>query len=402
MGNAFARYDLDLNELLTFRLEKTVTIQVWQVGFVYRLIQLIVVAYVSTSLYFNESWAYVETPMGSVNAWPEDGGFLDHANLGDYAPLSYCANSSFSYAYDASFVMDNPSCETANPYEITTKLPGQLIFTTAFIEVSEIGWACADAPTDTTERTACAIRGGVVTTRGGQQCVCLAKRTVYPVGVDRMSLAFEHAVQASTSGSSFEPLAASSNEPSDPANGVIGGIQSRIVFANGTVVAVDSTDGAAIRMPLAGWLRAAATESTSVVRNVSLDGYNYDLSADYRDPTRFPPFRSSGVALQITIEYDNLNAHDSKPGYDNTQIYAFIRPKVMTAQWAGNGPITHYNSYPSGPAGAQSYDKVFRYRQGVVVSFQTTGRLYKMDWIYFLNSIVAGLVLMGVAKTVGA
>lgn len=137
--------------------------------------------------------------------------------------------------------------------------------------------------------------------------------------------------------------------------------------------------GSAVRLPLEQWLLAAATDDTSSLSNITLDAYNSDLSADYRDANRFPPFRSAGVALQVTIEYNNLNPHDQKPGYDNKEVFAYIRPKATTTQWAGNGPITHYNQYPT--KGGLSYDKVFRYRQGVVVTFRSTGKLYKMDWI---------------------
>lgn len=287
MGNILARYDLDMNELLTFRLEKTVTIQVWQVGLVFRLMQIAVVVYIACMLHFANSWAYNETPMGSVNAWNEQGGFLEHANLADYSSLPYCANASLSYGYDASFVMDSPACEASNPYEVTSKEPGQLIFTTAYIEVREVGWDCGDAATDTAQRAACTTRGGAVSLRASSQCVCLSDRAVYPVGVDRMVLAFEHAMAAATSDSRFYDLAASSNTVPDPDQGKLG-INSHIVFANGTVKNVSS--GVAIRMPLEAWIVAATTEDSSTVRNVTLGGYNV-----------CPPRRYNRVATLVVL-----------------------------------------------------------------------------------------------------
>lgn len=189
MGNPIndflRKYDVDVNELLTFRLEKTVTIQVWQVGLFYRLSQLLVVIYVGVGMHYANTWAYTEAPMGTVNAWPENGDFAAPASLNDFGVLPYCENASFSYAYDASFNMDLPACEVQHPYEITTKEPGQLIFTTAFIEVGEVGWECADTTADAAQRQACTARGGSARARSSSQCICETTRTVYPVGVDR-------------------------------------------------------------------------------------------------------------------------------------------------------------------------------------------------------------------------
>lgn len=49
---------------------------------------------------------------------------------------------------------------------------------------------------------------------------------------------------------------------------------------------------------------------------------------------------------------------------------------------SGNGPETHYEEFPSTDTatGAVSYDKVFKYRQGVIFNFRTAGLLYKMNW----------------------
>jgi len=238
-----------------------------------------------------------------------------------------------------------------------------------------------------------------VTVRG-PQCVCFDNHTVYPVGVDLMEMAFEHIVDG---GAGFADLAASSNTKAtfynSPDSSVFG-IVSTIQLANGSTVEVES--GSSVRMPIADWVAGAATEAKSNIRNVTLNKFNSDLPADYRDSTRHPPFRSSGVAVLITVDYDNLNDLDSKPGYYNRQVHATITPKALTSQWAGNGPITHYNVYPTRPdaSGAQVYDKIFRYRQGVVFTFQTTGTFYKMDWMYLLNAVIAGLVLLSVANSV--
>jgi len=60
----------------------------------------------------------------------------------------------------------------------------------------------------------------------------------------------------------------------------------------------------------------------------------------------------------------------------------------------------HYEHYPSGAAGSQTYDKVFMYRQGIAITFRTTGTLYKFDWQYVINVLLGGLVFLFAAKMV--
>ena len=399
--NSFlAKYDLSVDELLTFRLEKTVTIQVWQVGVLHLVLQIAVLVYVLLTLYLGNTWAYTEVPIGKVNAWSGLGTYLNDARLPNYNSLPYCNNASLSFAYSPTFVMDSPVCEAANPYEVTNKAgitatANALVFTTAFIEVSEVGWPC-DGATNETKYAECAARGGLIDTRGNQ-CLCMHERTVYPVGVDKMSMSFEHTIAGEGATSGFAHISASSNRvTNEDAEPPVYGIHSNLVCANGTEVPLES--GSSISMTLEQWLTAARTAQGSTVTNVALSGFNTDLAPDYRYPTRYPPFRSTGVALEINIDYNNFGPN-GRAMLNNHQVTATITPEATTTQWAGNGPITHYNAYPTGPSGSATYDKVFRYRQGIVVTFRTTGRLYKFQWYYLLNAIINGIVLLSSAKT---
>jgi hypothetical protein len=138
------------DEILAFRIEKKVTIQNWRVGAVHKVSQLLVVVIVILQLYMENTWAYSEVPKGSVNAFAESGNSADHRELTDTSELSHCGsspgvNSENSYAYDAFFVMDNPLCLNLHPYEIARKGIGELSFTTAFIEMTQIGPLLAPA-----------------------------------------------------------------------------------------------------------------------------------------------------------------------------------------------------------------------------------------------------------------
>ena len=75
------------DEVMVFRVEKTVDIQVWQVGVVFRVCQSIVLAYVITMLVIDSTWAYTEEPAGTVNTWTEAGEYYDLAGLSSYESI---------------------------------------------------------------------------------------------------------------------------------------------------------------------------------------------------------------------------------------------------------------------------------------------------------------------------
>ena len=148
-------------------------------------------------------------------------------------------------------------------------------------------------------------------------------------------LALEHAVEGGAIESRFKNIAASSNRKRNlSATPPVYGIISKVRSANGTDLYMPS--GAPVRMTLQDWLAAATTASASTVANVSLGAYNADISPDYREPSRYPPFRSSGVRLETAIVYDNLNPLTNKPEPDNEQVYATITLTAKTEQWAGS------------------------------------------------------------------
>ena len=59
----------------TYKTNKTITYDVWQLGLTNRVLQAFIAIYVVVYLYlFEAGWAYAERPMGSFNAWSEGGG----------------------------------------------------------------------------------------------------------------------------------------------------------------------------------------------------------------------------------------------------------------------------------------------------------------------------------------
>ena len=61
-------------------------------------------------------------------------------------------------------------------------------------------------------------------------------------------------------------------------------------------------------------IRATVTEWLAMAGVADMNAPNTELTADYRDATRFPPFRSAGVAVEVTIAYDNRRVRGTRGG----------------------------------------------------------------------------------------
>ena len=57
--------------------------------------------------------------------------------------------------------------------------------------------------------------------------------------------------------------------------------------------------------------------------------------------------------------------------------------------------------YPEGPLTEQTYHKVTRYRQGVVINFRSVrSKIYSFDTVFLINALCNALVIMGIAPLV--
>lgn len=242
-------------------------------GAVYRVCQFLTMVYLAVTLVLNSTWAYSEVPVGMINAWLEEGAIQEDAGLDSFASLPYCADpAAFSFAYSASYHYDSPKCVAIHPWEFGSK--GQTLhIATSIIEVRETAWPCS-APSDADEHARCAARNGTVaTTHSGAQCRCSSRRTLYPVGPERLNMAFEHTVGVETDTAFHVDTGGSSSV----AEGEEGAVTTTVLGVNGTTFQ-EFAPGGAIRMSVAEWLAASGVNS--------LDAHNTDLAdRDYRDGT---------------------------------------------------------------------------------------------------------------------
>jgi len=378
------------NRILTFTLPKTITLMIWQIGLIHKSLQGAVIGYLVYSLYTESSWAYTEVPVESVNAFVEigaDTGWIEESGLYAASVPAWCSDPAYSFKWSPAYDYTNPTCMLMNAHECTAKFPepARVDFVTVFIETEQIGWDCAGSD-NVANTQSCADGGGTMTTQQITQCVCTTRRTVYPMGVDDLLLSFSHSYNTTTAMGSLEGNSAVTGDK---------GIETILVDSDGNQVGSSFPSGETISMSVKDWLEAA---------NINLDQDNVaSNSFDMDEPSKMPKVRTTGVAVYIELDYTNKPRGADKPSFSASMqesVHAKMSVRAEASQWASLGGSTVYPVYPTGPPGRQSYHKVVRYTQIVSFRFRGTGLMYRLNWLYLLNAFLAGIVLLGVAKTI--
>ena len=137
---------------------------------------------------------------------------------------------------------------------------------------------------------------------------------------------------------------------------------------------------------------------------MDLDTRNPNLSPDWNDPTKNVHLRIAGVGLEVDLEYSNTNEEGQPDPLQvilgkAPQMRAVISIKANNRTWAGPGPSITWPQYPSGPSKSQTYHKVTRYRQGVVVKFVSlSSKIYEFDVMYLVTALCNAIVILTFAN----
>eukprot|EP00966_Prymnesium_polylepis_P211954 4909248-Prymnesium_polylepis.1 len=230
-----------IKPLLSYRTNRYMKVDVWQVGLAHRLLQLGIIIFAVIEALNAGSWAYSETAAGTVNAYGATtaaySSLVEQFDGSKTGPIIYCNNASYDYVYDRTFNYSSPQCIELDEFELVQKGASSVFFTTAYIEYQVLGWPCdQDDAAVHAKRAICFGGSGTADSAGVKhqpngQCTCRAHRTYYPVGVEEMNVYFEHAYSTTDKVGS---LHASSNER-EP-KGADGRLDTSIHFRNGSSV----------------------------------------------------------------------------------------------------------------------------------------------------------------------
>ena len=164
---------------------------------------------------------------------------------------------------------------------------------------------------------------------------------VFPVGVEQMTMSFEHSFFPASNDALTSHLVGGSNSPP----GEPGSVTSRLRGFDGALLETVES-GSAISRSVDEWLAMAG---------ISLNAPNTNLTADYNDQNdpnlseeqwRYPTFRTSGVLVDVSIEYDNRCA--AGPSAPRAKPICAANSTACTARTATDSTV---GSYGVGAAG---------------------------------------------------
>jgi hypothetical protein len=399
--------------------QRTIILDFWYLGLLQWMLYAAAVTYVFLSFYSGHTWASHEVVEGNVNSYAALNSRYTAAGkdflAGTKVP-AYCNNPNYRHAssIDSFWHFEPSDCEVLDWQEVVMKDPlGAVYVSTTFIEEVIHGYPCSSGPTSAAA-SKCTEAGsgypvpGTIDTMGNQ-CTCRSKRTVTPIAPEELTLGFGHGYV----GVAFNGIEGSHslenggyyNTMSEDPLPLGGALNTRILYANysNTLSAWDQgadpttyreyPGGMTIQsMSIKEWLEAGGAQ---------LDVENLSIRPDYRNDSQRVTNRYAGAMIDIDIAYSNTDDAGRPQTSSPIHVQAVIRVKSNTQTFRGPGPQVIWPEYPSGPSTEQTYHKVTRYHQGVVVNFRSVhSKIYAFDPIFLVNALCNALVIMGLAPLV--
>ena len=252
-----------------------------------------------------------------------------------------------------------------------------------------------------------------------QQCSCKRSQSFYVKGVEEMYIAFEHSYRvtsqaASESEADGNRLAGVSSAvecnvtamamASAPAEQQTGcarwPLHTRVLFADGSEQTF--RQGEPVRLPLKALLALAGTQLDATNSDVMHDCRRTDPAcggegkprADGSAPPRYPKYRTTGLRINVDLLYTNRQGYyeddfNLAPLY-SANVTARVNATHVRTGWAGMGPDTAMIEMPSvDEEGVEEGVSLTRYRQGVVIVFSPTGKIYAFSFDHFFSTVCA-------------
>ena len=368
--------------------------------FVYTALQAAVITGIVTYVFVSGEYLTFDVPSTSVNAWVETPAGWPS---GSESSLTYCSSPKHDYIYTSrlgagktEFV--RPRCQRMPKSFLATKGIGTLSFATSIYEDESYGWVCGSVEhaSRSTQCTSIGASAPISYTRG-EQCSCSRSTTYYPQQVEELLVAFEHAFSASHHGISRV------NSMPECTAGVTEGqgctastLDTTAYYKNGTSTKFPGGD--MIEVPLKQLLEMAGLE----IDDINFDGHPRDMRDDAIEASNgFPRFRATG--MQLTVQLDYSNRHDGALIMKNEKnIDAKMSVERAEIGWAGIGQEMFWFERKVDPdhPEIETYHRLARYRQDVIVSFEASGKVYRFTPLFIIGLITQFYVFMSIAGVI--
>ena len=389
-------------EMFTYRTQREMVVDMWEIGLLHRIMQVVVLWWVLNDIFGAGKYAYSETAMGVVNAWAEAPTNWSGVSTAAIDP-AYCASATNNYVYkspktgsETPYVM--PPCQNTGLNFIVTKGIGAVSFTTSIYETESIGWQC-DSSEHANKTSECDAIGAAAVVRGvngiAEQCECSASSSYYPKGVEDLLLAFEHGYQTTADVGSLKSVSnykqCADGESSSNGECLDHALDTSWTREGDTITAFG---GETIEIPLSVVLDMAG---------YSLDRVNRGTTKDTRAEASndgFPTFRTTGIRVTADLEYTNRRENEPAP-FLAEDVDAKLTVKREDVGWAGTGQqVFVLASAPVSGSAATRYQHITRYRQDVVIVFRASGKVYRFNLLHLMQVLVAGYLFLGIAVNI--
>jgi hypothetical protein len=376
--------------LASFTCPRTITFVDYRLGFTHKAIVVAIFAYVCFNLFHGQLYLVDSVPLGLISAWStsEYSGNLGNASFAtardhfyerferasQHSPSSqfaYCNNPNYDYYYDVNYDYKDIGCAFADEAELSVKGESQLFFSTL---VQRQTVAYLPEPADGSECTRALFESdpdftdvdcppGATISAALGSCYCRMKSNEFLAAAENMTVNVEH---------KFEALYGSGEMP-----------RTFVRRPGDNTNLHEFPPGSPVSIPLfkiLEWL---------------------DMSLDHAAEGKGKQPRLRVKGLQITMKLQYYNYHQA-PGMEDqvngepgeTVCVLEFSPQDM---WATLGnSVAHIPA--QGLAGKGGF--VNRYQYGIKVVIQASGVISTVDFMYLINSVIQGLVLLNVAVVI--
>lgn len=379
-----------------------VVIQDMRVGIPHKVLICGIIAYVLFNIISNQSYLYTETPQGTVAAFSTitDSVYIANAEQFSDSNAIPCANASvYDFYYSKDFIYDNFNCAFISPEQYTVKdMQGNVFFVTHFTDIRSVTRPKNDGDCPEAEDTDLGgkyeLRAGNLTLNG--TCAYRQQEDFLVPAPTEMRFTFLSSYDTS------------------PLIGKSGAAPRTFLRRKGsTNNLAEFPAGSEIEASVQDWLDWAGVDLDSrfneqpfpanSVDDPNFQGKNFSAG-------EFPYVRVTGLKIVLLTSFYNYNLQPGSSGVGTTasEIVCVVEIEPQLTWTSLGDDVSFMLNRPVDPQiltidnltienEIYTYD---RYRYGIQFQFVFGGTMGSFDYNAFIDALVQGLVLIGVAGTI--
>lgn len=368
-----------------------VTLHDSRLGATFWFLRACVILYVLYSIFTSGTYNWSEIPGGLPTFWFEAGQLYKEQDNAQ----PYCNNDQYNYDYDEDedgYWNDRDiGCLNLHYGEITTKSAGSGFVMTYMKEEDTRSRPCTKSqnpcasyqgwpsPTDRVSRNS--STRNPKSKSNGKTCTCATLKDYFVQSPEEIELHIEHAFWA-TQKMDVRGSSTYKEKPKEDADK-----KTQRVLIKTCLQKKDTPDGECHKEFEPGKRMALSIRDWMELAGVTLDERLTDVVPTDVKTGEFPYRRTVGLSLIIKLSYSGDVSQDT--------FTCYVEVDAQDG-WTSIGSQVAYDDYESHEK-MEFYD---RYRRGVQFQFVAFGKITQFEYITLMNSIIQGLVLLGVCDTV--